>query len=145
MDWHHKFLNLSEHISNWSKDISTKVGAVIVDRNNRVISMGYNGFCRGADDSLEKIKDRDFKIANTIHAEENAVLFADRNLLIESSIYTFPFQPCAKCSHIICQVGIKHVYSYISNVERWVDSFNQAKENFIKNNVELVLFDREEM
>ena len=45
--WDHRFLALAEHISHWSKDPSTKVGAVITHRSKRVVSMGFNGLPAG--------------------------------------------------------------------------------------------------
>ena len=51
--WDLKFIELAKHISGWSKDKNTKVGAVIVNDSNRIISTGYNGFVIGANDSIE--------------------------------------------------------------------------------------------
>ena len=48
-DWDKRFLDLAEYISSWSKDTSSKVGAVIV-HNKRIVSTGYNGFPEGYDD-----------------------------------------------------------------------------------------------
>ena len=56
--WDSRFLRIAQEVSTWSKDPSTKVGAVIVDNRNRVVSMGYNGFPqRVADD--ERLDDRE--------------------------------------------------------------------------------------
>ena len=49
-DWDIKFLKLAQHVSDWSKDPSTKVGAVVVDKDNRIVSIGYNGFPKGVQD-----------------------------------------------------------------------------------------------
>ena len=57
--WSDRFLALAEHIAEWSQDPSTKVGAVIVDSQKRVVSMGYNGFPRGIKDLPERYKNRD--------------------------------------------------------------------------------------
>lgn len=56
-----RFLRLAREVSTWSKDPSTKVGAVIVGDNGQVISQGYNGFCRGFDDSEERYNDKQTK------------------------------------------------------------------------------------
>jgi dCMP deaminase len=48
--WDKNFLQLAKTVSTFSKDPSTKVGAVIVDDDNRVISIGYNGFPKGIKD-----------------------------------------------------------------------------------------------
>ena len=60
--WDDRLLKLAEHVSQWSKDPSTKVGACIVDDNNRVISHGYNGFPKGVDDSPAYLNDREQKL-----------------------------------------------------------------------------------
>src|ERR1051326_2813900 len=52
--WDRRFLELAKHVSSWSKDPSTKVGAVIVDANRRVVATGYNGFPRGVEDTPER-------------------------------------------------------------------------------------------
>jgi dCMP deaminase len=129
--WDDRFLEMAKLVASWSKDISTKVGAVIVDKDNRIISVGYNGFCRNADDSMARIVDREVKLANTIHGEENAILFADRDRLVGATLYTWPFQPCSRCANIICQVGISMVISTGDEPERWKESFEQARKTFI--------------
>lgn len=133
--WDRRFLQLAEMVSTWSKDPSTKVGAVITN-NKRVISLGFNGFASGLDDS--KINDRDYKIQNVLHAEDNCILFAQKDLS-QHTIYTWPFQPCARCSNKIIQVGIKRVVSITGGPERWQESFAQAKQNFEDAEVELYL------
>ncbi len=45
--WADRFMSLAEHVATWSKDPSTQVGCVIVDKQNRVVSLGFNGFPRG--------------------------------------------------------------------------------------------------
>ena len=51
LKWHKRFLEISEFISTWSKDPSTKVGAVIADIDNRIVSTGYNGFPKNVKDT----------------------------------------------------------------------------------------------
>ena len=75
--WDHRFLALAEHISNWSKDPSTQVGAVITHtRSKRVVSMGFNGFPAGVEDTRERLDDRETKYEMVVHAEQNALMFA---------------------------------------------------------------------
>ena len=59
--WDHRFLALAEHISHWSKDPSTKVGAVITHRSKRVVSMGFNGLPAGVEDTEERLTNREIK------------------------------------------------------------------------------------
>jgi dCMP deaminase len=78
--WDLRFLTLAKTVSTWSKDPSTKVGAVIVDKNRRVVSLGYNGFPKGVKDTIEKLEDREQKYKHMVHAERNAMLFANKSL-----------------------------------------------------------------
>ena len=139
-DWDTRFLDLAEHISKWSKDPSTKVGAVIVDSQRRIVSTGYNGFPVGVMDSYDRLTDRDNKYEMIIHAEANAILFAHQHMN-GMTLYTTPFQPCSRCASLIIQSGISRVISYEieESKNRWVDSFKLAKELFDEAGVELLL------
>ena len=107
--WDHRFLALAKHISNWSKDPSTQVGAVITHtRSKRVVSMGFNGFPAGVEDNRERLDDRDTKYEMVVHAEQNALMFAgDR--AEGCTLYVHPLPPCARCAVMIIQAGIKRV------------------------------------
>ena len=74
--WDLRFLKLAHHVGQWSKDPSTKVGAVIVDAQRRVLGIGYNGFPRGVDDSPGRYHDRPTKLDMVVHAETNAIMNA---------------------------------------------------------------------
>ena len=142
-DWDTRFLDLAEHISKWSKDPSTKVGAVIVDSQRRIVSTGYNGFSVGVMDSYDRLTDRDTKYEMIIHAEANAILFAHQRMN-DMTLYTTPFQPCSRCASLIIQSGISRVISYEieESKNRWVDSFKLAKELFDEAGVELLLLEK---
>ena len=58
--WDLRFLEMARNAASWSKDPSTKVGAIIVDDDKRVISVGYNGFPKGVRDD-ERLDDRQEK------------------------------------------------------------------------------------
>ena len=64
-NWDERFHEMAKLVASWSKDTNTKVGAVIVDQDNIVMSMGYNGFPRGCDDSIESRYDRPDKYLYT--------------------------------------------------------------------------------
>lgn len=126
--WDERFIGLCEYISGWSKDPSTKVGAVIVDANRRIISTGYNGYPKGVDDT---IVNREQKILRTIHAEANAILFARQSLNGCTMYVNLP--PCSSCAAKIIQVGIKRIVFNSPPVEfihRWADSFEASLEMF---------------
>lgn len=137
--WDKRFLELASMVGSWSKDPSTKVGCVITN-DNRFISLGYNGFpSKIVDDS--RLLDREEKYKIVIHAERNAILFAQRDLT-NCTIYTIPFMPCSSCASLIIQAGISRVVSYKDIPERWKDSFELSKQLFIEAGIEVVLYDR---
>lgn len=138
-DWDERFIDLAAHISQWSKDPSTKVGAVIVDHERRIVSTGYNGFPMGMPAQPWMYMDRLYKLERVVHAEANAILFADREKLINSTIYTYPLPPCADCAKLIVQSGIGRVV--VPNVdiqERWSDSCGVARHIFKEAEIEYV-------
>jgi dCMP deaminase len=103
--WDLRFLGLAKHISTWSKDPSTKTGAVIVDLDRRVKSVGYNGFAKGVNDTPERLNNRELKYKLVVHCERNAILFADS--VKGCTLYTWPFCSCSVCASMVIQAGIK--------------------------------------
>jgi dCMP deaminase len=138
--WDVRFLQLSQFISKWSLDPSTKVGAVIVDDNRRVVSVGYNGLPMGIADTAERLNDRELKYKIIVHGERNAMLFAGRPLT-GCTLYTWPFMPCSVCSAMIIQAGIKRVVSITSSNARWKDDFTLSSEILEEAGVQLELLD----
>ena len=108
--WSDRFLALAEHVAEWSYDPSTKVGAVIVDSKNRVVSMGYNGFPRGIKDLPERYNDREQKHLFVCHAERNALDNAPHS--VEGCTMYVPLLPCNECAKSIIQNGIVKVVTY---------------------------------
>ena len=102
--WDYRFLHLAQHISSWSKDPTTKVGAVIVDHKKRVISLGYNGFPRGVIDYNDRYTNRDIKLSLVCHAERNALDNAPSN--VEGFTMYSTLYPCKECAKSIIQNGI---------------------------------------
>jgi len=120
---------MAKLVSTWSKDQSTKVGAVIVDSDNTVISVGFNGLPRRIQDTDQRLNNRDVKLKMIIHAEINAIITAKRPLN-NTTIYTYPFMSCSQCAGLIIQSGICRHISYKTDNERWKDSFDLALEMF---------------
>lgn len=126
--WDHRFLNMARHIAGWSKDPSTKVGAVIVRPDRTVASMGFNGLPRGVEDTAHRLGNRDTKLALTVHAEINALAFAQEPLRF-CTLYVWPLPPCVRCAASIIQHGITRVVSYEPKPDsQWWDSVMDAKE-----------------
>jgi len=140
MSWDQRMLGLASHVASWSKDPSTKVGAVIARPDRTVASIGFNGFPRGVDDAPERYADRPTKYKLVCHAEANAIVSA-REPLHGCSIYVAPFPPCAECAKLIIQAGIKRVVAPIADVERWRESFETSSLMFAEAGVEIDLRD----
>ena len=134
--WDFRFLDMAALIANWSKDPSTKVGAVIVDKNNRVISLGYNGLPSSVPDDPEILNNRFEKYKYIIHAETNAILTANSSVK-DCSVYTFPFLPCTNCASMVIQAGITRVVSFQCVDDRWRDRLEDSKSLFAAANVEV--------
>ena len=97
-----------------SKDPSTKVGCVIVDQENTQVSMGYNGFPRGIDEShLSWSNDKSQGIENTkypyvVHSEASALVNASRSV-VGCDVYV-TLQPCSECAKLLAASRIKRVF-----------------------------------
>lgn len=115
--WDEYFMGIAMLSSYRSKDPNTRVGACIVNNNNRIMSMGYNGFPMGCSDDEfpwdRSGEDYDTKYPYVCHAELNAILNARGANLEGSKIYVALF-PCNECAKAIIQSGIKEVV-YLSD------------------------------
>jgi dCMP deaminase len=132
MYWEEYFAQLLDVIKLKSKDPSTKVGAIITDASNSIVSTGFNGFPRGVYDSEERYNNRELKYPMIVHAEMNAILLAARNgkSLIDTFIWVNKF-PCCECAKAIIQSGIKRVYLIekepdLEFEKRWEESIKLA-------------------
>ena len=123
--WDARFLAMAQLVSTWSRDPSTKVGAVIVRPNRTIAALGYNGFARGVDDTDTRLQNRDLRIALTVHAEANAILNAHERLNNCTLYTTFP--PCAMCAGLAIQAGLARVVSEATIPRRWVENMEVAR------------------
>ena len=100
-NWDQRFLHAARMFAGWSKDPSTKVGAVAV-RDRRILVQGYNGLPSGITDSDSRLKNRDTRLAMTVHAEMNCVSFAARNgvCLAGATMYVWPLMTCSQCAAV---------------------------------------------
>ena len=114
-----------------SKDPNTRVGACIVDDDNRIVSVGYNGAPIGFDDDKDMIWERvgdflDTKYAYVCHSELNAILNYKGNLE-GTKLYVTLF-PCNECAKVIVQSGIKEIV-YLS------DKYNDTDSNIVSKRI----------
>ena len=110
--WDEYFMGISKLAGMRSKDPNTQVGACIVGEDNKILSMGYNGFPNGCSDE-DFPWDRDGDMLNTkyayvTHSELNAILNYRGGSLVGSKLYVSLF-PCNECAKAIIQSGIKTV------------------------------------
>lgn len=104
-DWDEYFMNIAEAVAAKSKDPSSKMGCVVVDRNKRVVSLGYNGMIQSADESKMTLSERPMKYYFVIHSEMNAILFAHQDLT-GCTIYN-RVATCENCLKHCLQAGIR--------------------------------------
>ena len=112
INWDEYFMGIADLSAERSKDPNTRVGACIVNNDNKILSIGYNGFPTGcSDDEISWERDGDFantKYPYVCHAELNAILNYTGTTLKGSKIYVNMF-PCNECAKAIIQSGIKEV------------------------------------
>lgn len=153
LNWDEYFMGIALLSSQRSKDPSTQVGACIVDDDNKIMSVGYNGMpMHCSDDVFPWDKDGsalESKYFFVCHAELNAILNFRGGTLRNCKVYTTLF-PCNECAKAIIQAGIKEViymcdkYSTTESVIASKRMFDVAKVSYrqyeqTKNTVELKL------
>lgn len=117
ISWDEYFMGMAVLSALRSKDPSTQVGAVIVNEDKRVVSIGYNGMPRNiADEDLtwEKGEGLNSKYLYVCHAELNAILNARNGASLQNCTVYVTLFPCNECTKALIQVGIKEVV-YLDN------------------------------
>lgn len=153
LEWPEYFMAVAFLSAMRSKDPCTQVGACIVDSNNRIVGVGYNGMPIGcSDDTLPWGKNSskpietkymygkdffslitqqcdDFDLNFLVcHAEMNAIMNKNSADLRGCSLYVALF-PCNECAKLIIQAGIKQVV-YMSDKHREKPSTQASKLMF---------------
>ena len=132
INWDEYFMGIALLSAERSKDPNSQVGACIVSSDNKIISIGYNGFPVGcSDDEISWEREGDFadtKYPYVCHAELNAILNNPGASLKGSKIYVALF-PCNECAKAIIQSGIKEVV-YKSDKYKDTDSVKVSKKLF---------------
>ena len=141
--WGNKYTNLAKQISTWSKDPSTKVGAVVIGEHGQLLSQGYNGFPRGINDTEERLNNRERKYELVVHAEMNAIYNASLNgvSLNNATLYVYGLPICNECAKGIIQVGIRRVIATrpADYNKEWDESIKDAKALFKEAEVEYLI------
>jgi len=120
--WDEYFMGVAMLSGMRSKDPSTQVGACIVSGDNKILSMGYNGFPNGCSDDEfpwdREGEDLNNKYLYSTHSELNAILNYRGGSLENAKLYVSLF-PCNECAKAIIQSGIKTV---IYDSDKYQDS-----------------------
>ena len=111
--WDQYFMAVAKLSAHRSKDPHTQVGCCIVNKDNRIVSLGYNGMPQGCDDDIypwdrTNKNQLENKYLYVVHSELNAILNARGRELNGCKLYVTLF-PCNECAKAIIQSGIKEV------------------------------------
>lgn len=144
LSWDEYFMGIAVLSAKRSKDPSTQVGACIVNKDNRIISVGYNGMPRCcSDDEFPWDKNEnplDSKYLYVCHAELNAILNCDRGNVRDCICYTTLF-PCNECAKAIIQSGMSEVV-YMEDKYADSDSVIASKKMFDTAGVKYRLYNK---
>lgn len=130
--WDKRFLSVAKEISTWSKDPSTKVGAVAVSVDRRILAQGYNGFPSGSRDLIANYENREVKYQMVVHAEANIIYNACRHKsgLHDSTVFVYGTYPCPECIKALVQVGVARIVFQLGesgNPRKWEVDFLVSK------------------
>lgn len=142
--WDDFYLGLANYVAVKSKDKHTQVGAAIVDKDNNLIAVGYNGLPRNVNDTIPERYKRPEKYFWMAHSEINCIFTAARlgTPLIGHKLYC-SWTPCVDCAKAIIQVGISEVIvdfdrnKKMERSPRWKESLIRSKTMFKEAGIKL--------
>ena len=140
--WISRLLGMAHEVASWSKDDSTKVGAIITTEDGRPMSWGFNGFPMGVDDSIPGRHERPAKYKWTAHAEQNAIDMSPNHDLSDTVLFV-TFFPCSGCARTIIQKKIKTLvvdsrFTVSKVPERWAEDMKISEEMLREAGVEII-------
>ena len=144
--WNQRFMELALLVASWSKDPSTKTGAIVVGPDREIRATGYNGLVRGVDDNKAERLERPTKYDFFEHAERNAIYNAclTGTSLKGCTMYaTHP--PCTDCARAIIQSGIKTVITRELETRKdisgqtWRDKLDYSRQMFEESGVAYIV------
>lgn len=140
--WAGRLLKMAKDVASWSKDESTKVGAVITTNKGGPVSWGFNGMPMGINDDVPTRHERPAKYKWMAHAERNAMDLASKTDLSDCVMFV-TFSPCSSCAQSIIQRGIRTIvvdekYTADKMPERWQEDMIVAVEMLNEAGVEVV-------
>lgn len=143
--WHRRFMEVAFLVAGWSKDPSTKTGAVVVGPDREIRATGYNGLVRGVDDSVSERMERPTKYDFFEHAERNAIYNAClTGTSLKGCVMYATHAPCTDCARAIIQSGIKMVVTNKIIIDEstpkgtWRDKLDFSKQMFEEAGVDYI-------
>ena len=142
--WDSFFLRFARDVAGMSKDPDRQVGAVVVTPDRRQLSLGYNGFPPEVEDLPSLLADRDFKLANMVHAEVNCLRQAPFPL--EGCTLYVTRYPCLLCATKIVEAGVARLvvperpdFGHV----RWGQSWAEAEGLLLRRGVYIISYNEE--
>ena len=143
--WNKRFIELAFLVASWSKDPSTKTGAVIVGPDKEIRATGYNGPVRGVKDDVPERLERPTKYDFFEHAERNALYNAClTGVQVKGCTMYATHAPCVDCARAIIQAGIKTVITNKVVIDEktpkntWRDKLSYSAQMFEEAGVEYI-------
>ena len=130
--WDARWLEIAGVVSTWSKDPSTKIGAIAV-KDKRLIATGYNGFPRNIEDLDDRWNNREEKYKYVVHAEMNCIYNANyhNQSLKGSTMYIVGLPVCHECAKGIIQAGVVRVVAEFKDAPlKWARSTEITEKMF---------------
>ena len=147
--WHYRFMEVAELVKTWSKDTSTKVGAVVVGPDREIRSTGYTGVVRGVEDDIPERLERPTKYDFFEHAERNAVYNACLiGASLKGCVIYVTAMPCPDCARAIIQSGIKMVVTRKVEIDEnsptgtWRDKLVYSEQMFREAGIECITLEQ---
>ncbi|KAA3673904.1 dCMP deaminase [Paragonimus westermani] len=145
ISWDEYFMSIALLSARRSKDPATQVGACIINQENKIVGIGYNGMPNGlSDDEMPWGKGSDDALKNkylfVCHAELNAVLNKNSASSSGCTLYSSLF-PCNECAKVLIQAGIKEVV-YFSDENKKSTAYDASRLMFEKAGIRVRPFDR---
>lgn len=141
LKWDLRYLRLAKHVALWSKDPSTKCGAIIVRDDHTLASLGFNGFHRHMEDKPEWLDNREEKYPRILHSEWNSIQNTKEYDFSKYSVYAWPMPPCNACTASLIQKKLRRCVCLKPNEEklsRWATQFTYALDMWQQVGAEVV-------
>jgi dCMP deaminase len=146
MNWDEYFINIAEQVKLKSKDNNTKIGVVLVGKNNEIVSTGYNSFPRGINDAVVERQEKPEKYFWFEHAERNCIYNAARIGVstLGTTMYMTCGISCADCARAIISAGVEKIVlrgGKGAMSPKWQESAERSNQMFKEAGIIVEFFD----